>query len=151
MPTMLILWLLLSVISWARIPGQDRTSRILTPLRGQREPHPWQEVRELYHAPCLVGERAGGQEYPKETHPQSLQRGESLRPLDIAILVPNRGCSNSALVRSIWESPHAGMLPREKGQGLESYRGWGHGTLSGGARMENKGRYQPRSSWRSEK
>lgn len=46
MPAMLILWLLSSVISWARIPGWDGTSRILTPLGGQREAYEQQEVRE---------------------------------------------------------------------------------------------------------
>lgn len=46
MPAMLIQWLLLLVISWARSPGWGRTIRTLTPLGSQERPCQGQMVGE---------------------------------------------------------------------------------------------------------
>lgn len=116
-------------------------------MEASQKPPKQQEVKELFHAACLVGERAGGQGCPKETHPQRLQGGERPCPLERAILVSSRGCSNLVLLRSIWERPHAGGLPGRR----NSCRARRYRILGGGARTDSKDRHPPRSSGRSEK
>lgn len=54
----------------------------------------------------MVEEGAGGPGCPEET-----TRGASRGVRGPAILLVFRGCSDSARVTSVWESPDAGRLP----------------------------------------
>lgn len=80
MPAMLIPWLLLSVVSWAGVPGCGRTSRALTPRGGQERPGKQQEVRQQHPTPRRVGERAGGRGVPRRRSHSATGWGGHHRP-----------------------------------------------------------------------